>query len=228
MSPAEALLAELLSGAASAALQLDAHSGARLLPLEGRSLRIHCTNPPQRVTLRVSGGQLEVVPGSENPTDATVKGQFSDLLALLRGGSPSQKLSVSGDPTVLRDFAQCFESYDPALPDPLRQLLTPLRDLADGSGASADHPAAAFAEQARGFIEVGLGSLRQAFDAALASRPETPRSSAAAPGEPGAGTDAATDAPSTTVLNERLTRLHGDLDALEGRLRALRDGQSPS
>lgn len=212
MSPAEALLSELLSGAAQAALRLDQNAGERLQPLEGRSLRIHCTNPPQRVTLRVSGGQLDVLPGSENPTDATVKGNFSDLVTLLRGSTPTHKVSVTGDPTVMRDFARCFEGFEPALPPAVDGLLTPLRELAlrgaSGATAPGEHPAAAFAEQARGFLEVGLGTLRNAFEASLA------------PGSDTAVEPASPESPAST-LQAQLSRLNAGISALDRRLDVL-------
>lgn len=217
MSPAEALLSELLSGAAQAALRLDEAAGERLAPLEGRSLRIHCTNPPQRVTLRVSGGQLDVLPGSENPTDATVKGNFSDLVILLRGGTPSHKVNVTGDPTVLRDFARCFEGFEPALPSAVNGLLAPLKDLAlrgaTSDPARGEHPAVALAEQARGFLEVGLGTLRNAVEAGLAPGPAA---EAHAPESP------------ASALRAQLSRLDAGISALDRRIDVLESQRSRS
>jgi ubiquinone biosynthesis protein UbiJ len=206
LSPAEALLSELLSGAAQAALRLDQTAGERLAPLEGRSLCIHCTNPPQRVTLRVSGGQLDVLPGSENPTDATVKGNFSDLVTLLRGSTPTHKVNVTGDPTVLRDFARCFEGFEPALPGAVNGLLAPLKDLALRQPGAGEHPATALAEQARGFLEVGLGTLRNAFEAGLA---------------PGPATAAPTPESPADALRDQLARLDAGISALDRRIDVL-------
>ncbi|MFK7912841.1 MAG: SCP2 sterol-binding domain-containing protein [Pseudomonadales bacterium] len=161
MNTFEALLSEMLGGIAKVALSLDADHQQQLALLEGRSLRIHCTNPPQKVTLRVTAGSLDIVPGSNMPTDATVTGTFTDLLALVRGGDQSARsasnqpsLRVSGDALVMRDFARFFESYNPDWST--LQQAAPLRGPLPGPGSD-------LFEALRGTAEVGLASLGKAL-----------------------------------------------------------------
>lgn len=167
MNTFEALLSEMLGGLAKVALSLDADHQQQLAQLEGRSLRIHCTNPPQKVTLRVTAGSLDIVPGSDIPTDATVTGSISDLLALLRGGSQSRNgagtqanLQVAGDALTMRDFARFFENYNPDW-STLAQV-TPAPGPFPGPGSD-------LFETLRGTAEVGLASLGKALGGLMQS-----------------------------------------------------------
>lgn len=162
MNALEVIIGEMLGGAARLALSLDQDHQPHLARLEGQSLCIHCTNPPQRITLRVAAGQLAILPGSDNPTDATVTGPLTDLIALLRGGSPGKALRVNGDPTVLRDFARLFENYDPdfsaLLPDAVRN---------PAPGSPIPGPGAELFEQLRGVAEVGFASIGRVLQSAV-------------------------------------------------------------
>ncbi len=207
MNTLEVIIGELLGGAAKLALSLDQDHQQHLVRLEGQSLRIYCTNPPQRLTLRVAGGELAVLPGSDNPTDATVTGTLTDLIALLRGDSPGQALRVNGDPTVLRDFARLFEDYDPDW-----AALVPKAPGELGSSSLSGRPGEAVFEQLRGVAEIGLASLGRALGTALSSGQEQVRRSA------GDHFGQAADAQQTS---QRLRQLQQSLESLRKRIDAL-------
>ncbi|MGI9328854.1 MAG: SCP2 sterol-binding domain-containing protein [Pseudomonadales bacterium] len=207
MNAIEVIIGELLGGAAKLALSLDQDHQQHLVRLEGQSLRIHCTNPPQRLTLRVAGGELAVLPGSDNPTDATVTGTLTDLIALLRGDSPGQALRVNGDPTVLRDFARLFEGYDPDWAG-----LIPKAPGDFGPGSPSGRPGEAVFEQLRGVAEVGLASLGKALGTALSSGQEQVRRAA------GEHFSQEAEAQQTS---QRLQQLQRSLESLRTRIDAL-------
>lgn len=172
MNTLEALLSDMLSGIAKVALSLDDNHQRPLAQLEGRSLRIDCTNPPQKVTLRVTAGSLDIVPSSEIPTDATVSGTLTDLLTLLRGESSGSarstggaSLQVSGDALVMRDFARFFESYRPdwsALLPPGTPFGSPR-----GAGGLFPGPGSDLFAALRGTAEVGLATLGKALGSVM-------------------------------------------------------------
>lgn len=215
MNTLEALFSEVLSGAARLALSLDPDHQSDLAALEGRSLRIHCTNPPQRLTLRVSGGELSILPGSELPTDATVTGTFADLVELVRGnrerggpGSPGRVggsgLQVNGDALVMRDFARFFERFSP-------DLSAILPTAGPFTGAPGD-----WLEQLRGTVEVGLTSFSKVLGGMLQSGAEQVQS---------ATRDRFTGDNEFAAVQERTQRLRSAMRDLNKRVDALAAGK---
>jgi len=201
MNLLEVLLGEALGGVARMALALDPEHQTQLSLLEGQSLQIRCSNPPQHVTLRVAAGAMNILPGSDNPVDATVTGSLTDLIALVRGNSTARSLQLSGDAAVLQNFERLFASYKPDL-----SALLPagLRDT--GAQATTRNQGADLFEQFRGLAEVGIQSVGRA----LQTLTEGVRSSA--------DSTTHTAVADYASASARLQQLHATIAQLNGRV----------
>ena len=156
MNLLEALAGELLSGAANTGLALDPNTLEALARLEGAALRLELKFPPQTLVLRVTEGNLRIQPGSEYPAQTIVRGSITDLLSLLRTGSASPRLEISGDPALLSRFEAVLQGFRPDLDGLIPEALTP-------GSVDANSPA----EQWLGLLEEGLDSVRRATTGAL-------------------------------------------------------------
>jgi ubiquinone biosynthesis protein UbiJ len=151
MNLLETLAGEVLSGIANTGLRLDPELHERLADLEGTALRLELIIPPQSIVLRITAGELRIQPGSEYPVQTVVRGTIADLLALLRGATPSTGLEISGDPALLTRFAALLQAFRPRL-----DILLP-EGLAPGTATANSGP-----EQVLGLIEEGFDSARRA------------------------------------------------------------------
>jgi len=158
MSILDDVLSTVGSNLARAGLGLDPGMRARLEAIEGRTIQIVSTAPSVAVFLLVSDGELNVRATHADKPHTVVTGTGPALAAWLAAPQRIDRVSVSGDETVLMEVAAALAAYSPDLLTPLTNLLgrdstrtllggaelavSALRSAAEGMGNAIEQSAA--------------------------------------------------------------------------------------
>jgi len=116
-----------LEVALNAVLQLDPASRNAMAALEGRVLKIHCTEPELTVFL-LPGKTPRLHTRCEQKAETTLEGNAADLLALFFAEDRAQALinspvTLKGNSQLLMDIQALLAKLDPDFERPLSRLL---------------------------------------------------------------------------------------------------------
>lgn len=114
------------SGALTNSLaSLDAATRARIMKLDGRSIRFETQAPADQITVRFARGAIVVAESTEEELPAViVRGTTAALLeSFLRGDLGNGELEISGDEVLLQEFVAVLRSVRPDVEGPLARLI---------------------------------------------------------------------------------------------------------
>jgi len=118
-NPLLSTLGALLQGGLNRLIALDPEAGARLAPLEGRSLEFGWAPAGIAMRVRVSEARLAIGPAGGDAADLAMHGNLAGFLRLALPGAsaglPPGKVSVSGDAELARELERLLKDFRPDL-----------------------------------------------------------------------------------------------------------------
>lgn len=104
---------------------LDTATRARIMKLDGRSIRFETQAPVDEITVRFSRGAIVVADGiQDDPPAVIVRGTTAAFIeSFLRGDLGKGELEISGDEVLLQEFVGVLRSVRPDVEGPLARLI---------------------------------------------------------------------------------------------------------
>lgn len=137
-SPILGLIAAIAEQVSNASVDLDPNGRKKLNTLDGRTVVIETIAPNERIAVAIRDGRIRVYEYVQDPSatddlsdypledgpNVWVRGQIPDLLRMMMSpDAPLTGLSVAGDETVLLEFRQLIERWQPGWPKGLQPVI---------------------------------------------------------------------------------------------------------
>jgi ubiquinone biosynthesis protein UbiJ len=157
------MLASNLESTFNRYLSMDPDAGARLQPLDGRTIALELRGFDLVICLRITGGRISVLQEAELEADATICGTPLGFARLGLGGDPAATLfsgdvSISGDVETGQAFKAVLDELDI---DWEEQLAGITGDMVARQLGNAARSAGNWLRQGRATLEQDLGEYLQ-------------------------------------------------------------------